>query len=66
LATAFAVLATGPAGMPEESGSFMDWLEKSINEHDIGTISILDMSGFDPLSSHARYKALLRRMNLEH
>jgi hypothetical protein len=51
--------------MPEESGSFMDWLEKSINEHDIGTISILDMSGFDPLSSHARHKALLRRMNLE-
>jgi len=43
----------------------MDWLDKAINENDIGTISFLNMSTFDSLHSDPRYKVLLSKMKLE-
>jgi tetratricopeptide (TPR) repeat protein len=43
----------------------LDWFEKSIEEHD-PTIAVQHVSHFfDPLRSHPRYHALLRKMNLE-
>jgi hypothetical protein len=41
-----------------------DWFEKSIEERD-SMIWYVHYSAFDPLRSHPRYHALLRKMNLE-
>ena len=43
----------------------LDWLEKAVDEHDDRTFYILTGSDFDPMRSNPRYKALLRKMNLE-
>jgi tetratricopeptide (TPR) repeat protein len=42
-----------------------DWLEKAVDEHDDWVVFIHADSSFDPLRSHTRYRALLRKMNLE-
>jgi serine/threonine-protein kinase len=41
-----------------------DWMEKSIEAQDFAIFSIAWFPIFDPLRSHPRYRALLRRMNL--
>ena len=42
-----------------------DWLEKAVDEFDQAIFLYLGTATFDPLRSHPRYKALLRKMNLE-
>ena len=42
-----------------------DWLEKAIHERDVLIYTYQIASIFDPLRSHPRYQALLRKMNLE-
>jgi serine/threonine-protein kinase len=51
-------------GLGEIDQSF-DWLEKAFDEHNDRIFYVLGDSVFDPLRSHPRYKALLRKMNLE-
>ena len=51
-------------GLGEIEKSF-DWLEKAIEERE-GIIIHIDIEpSLDPLRSQPRYKALLRKMNLE-
>jgi len=42
-----------------------DWLEKAVDERDGWILHIHVHPAFDPLRSHPRYPALLRKMNLE-
>ena len=42
-----------------------DWIEKAVEERHLNILSIFPLPVFDPLRSHPRYKALLRKMNLE-
>ena len=42
-----------------------DWLEKAVDEQDGLLYNIPALSSLQPLRSHPRYKALLRKMNLE-
>jgi serine/threonine protein kinase/Tfp pilus assembly protein PilF len=41
------------------------WIEKAVDEHDGLVFHLHVLSYFDPLRSHPRYPALLRKMNLE-
>jgi hypothetical protein len=51
-------------GMGEIDKCF-DWLEKALEER-VGYINHIDVEPLnDPLRSHPRYQALLRKMNLE-
>jgi tetratricopeptide (TPR) repeat protein len=43
----------------------LDWIERAIEERDAPTAMFLNMPLFDPLRSHPRYHALMRKMNLE-
>jgi eukaryotic-like serine/threonine-protein kinase len=43
----------------------LDWLEKCIDERDALVLVVRDFAIYDPLRSHPRYHALLRKMNLE-
>ena len=52
-------------GFGEEEKGF-DWLNKAVDEHESIILFLHLDSSFDPLRSHPRYKALLRKMNLEH
>jgi eukaryotic-like serine/threonine-protein kinase len=46
-------------------GKCLDWLENAVEEHD-SLICLLGVNPvFDPLRSHPRFHALLRKMNLE-
>jgi serine/threonine-protein kinase len=42
-----------------------EWFEKAIDEGEIYIINLPVQPWYDPLRSHPRYKALLRKMNLE-
>jgi hypothetical protein len=42
-----------------------DWLEKAVDERDGLIVHIHVDPGYDPLRSHPRFQALLRKMNLE-
>jgi serine/threonine protein kinase/Flp pilus assembly protein TadD len=44
----------------------LEWLEKAIDERDGFSIHLHVDPSWDPLRSHPRYKALLKKMNLEH
>jgi eukaryotic-like serine/threonine-protein kinase len=48
-----------------ESDEAFDWLEKAVDEQDSVILQLHVAPIFDPLRSHPRYHALLRRMNLE-
>ena len=52
------------AGLGEVDSMF-DWLEQAVDEHEGPAIHLHVEPGCDPLRSHPRYRALLRRMNLE-
>jgi tetratricopeptide (TPR) repeat protein len=41
-----------------------DWMEKAVDEYDQQIYYIHADKSFDPLRSHPRYQALLRKMNL--
>jgi hypothetical protein len=43
----------------------LDWLEKTVDEHDQWVFWIHADNYYNPLRSHPRYQALLRKMNLE-
>ncbi|MEJ2111896.1 MAG: hypothetical protein P8Z37_18695, partial [Acidobacteriota bacterium] len=43
----------------------LEWFEKAIDQHDWLNIICYLLPIYDPLRSHPRYKALLRKMNLE-
>ncbi len=43
----------------------LDWLEKAVDEREGQAVDMNVGVFFDPLRSHPRYKALLRKMNLE-
>jgi Flp pilus assembly protein TadD len=43
----------------------LDWLEKAVHERDVLIYTYQITSISDPLRSHPRYQALLRKMNLE-
>jgi serine/threonine protein kinase/Tfp pilus assembly protein PilF len=51
-------------GLGEIDKAF-DWLERAIEERDSMILTLFRSAFFDPLRSHPRYKALLRKMNLE-
>jgi len=42
-----------------------NWLEKAVDEHDGFVFHLQALPYFDPLRSHPRFHALLRKMNLE-
>jgi len=42
-----------------------DWLEKAVDENDGFVFLLHVLPYFDPIRSHARYPALLRKMNLQ-
>ena len=46
-------------------GIAFEWLEKAVEEHDAILLNLHIYRFLDPLRSHPRYKALLRKMNLE-
>jgi tetratricopeptide (TPR) repeat protein len=49
-----------------EMDKAFDWVEKAVDEHDGMIMNVLASRIFaDPLRSHPRYHALLRKMNLE-
>ncbi len=48
-----------------EMGKCLDWLERAVDEHDGFVFHLHVLPYFDPLRSHPRYHALLRKMNLE-
>ena len=60
-AWAFAIVY-GALGEIEEC---LDWIEKSVDENAIMMATMRIDRFFDPLRSHPRWKALLRKMNLE-
>jgi serine/threonine protein kinase/Tfp pilus assembly protein PilF len=43
----------------------LDWLDKAVDEHDSSILMLPVQPLYDPLRSHPRYHALLRKMNLE-
>ena len=43
----------------------LDFLDKAVEEQEALMPSLYVSPHFDPLCSHPRYKALLRKMNLE-
>jgi hypothetical protein len=47
-----------------EMDQCFDWMEKAVDEHDGYVFHLHVLSYFDPLRSHPRYPALLRKMNL--
>jgi len=47
-----------------EMDKAFDWLDKAVDEKDGLLYNIINVSFSDPLSSHPRYKAVLRKMNL--
>ncbi len=49
----------------EEMDKGFDWLERAVDDHDDWTAFIIADTTFDPVRSHPRYRALLRKMNLE-
>ena len=51
-------------GLGEIETAF-DWLEKAVDERDGFILHLHIDPVYDPLRSHPRYKALLRKMNLE-
>ena len=48
-----------------ETDKGFDWLEKAVDEQDYKATLLLVGPLSDPLRSHPRYRALLRKMNLE-
>ncbi len=42
-----------------------DWFEQAIDEHESLMIHLHAHPNDDPLRTHPRYRALLRKMNLE-
>ena len=48
-----------------EMDKSLEWFEKAIDQHDGLIITTYLFPLYDPLRSHPRYKALLRKMNLE-
>jgi adenylate cyclase len=42
-----------------------DWLNKAVDDRDLTALHMICHPGFESLRSHPRYKALLRKMNLE-
>jgi len=48
----------------KEIDQVVDWLEKAVDEQDGYLLDMNSGPFFDPLRSHPRYKALLRKMNL--
>ena len=60
-AVAFALIYLGLGEIDE---CFV-WLDKGIDERDALILQLLRAPIWDPLRSHPRYKALLRKMNLE-
>ena len=48
-----------------EAESAFDWMEKAVDERDGLVAFLADNALFDPVRSHPRYQALLRKMNLE-
>ena len=57
-------LATVYSGLGEMDSAF-DWYEKAIDEREPLMLHIHIHPNYDPLRAHPRYKALLRKMNLE-
>ncbi|MGA2587596.1 MAG: protein kinase [Candidatus Aminicenantales bacterium] len=51
-------------GLGEMDKAF-DWFEKAVDEHEPLMLHIHVHPNYDPLRTHPRYKALLRKMNLE-
>ena len=51
-------------GLGEIDKAF-DWFEKGVEERHSIILFLYALPFFDPLRSHPRYKALLRKMNLE-
>jgi tetratricopeptide (TPR) repeat protein len=43
----------------------LDWAEKAVDEYETTIAFFLCLWVFDPVRSHPRYRALLRKMNLE-
>jgi hypothetical protein len=43
----------------------LDWLEKALQEHEVGMVHAPANPRFDVLRDHPRFEALLRRMNLQ-
>ncbi len=56
----FAIIHVGLA----EIDRAFDWLEKAVDEHDSSILMLPVQPLYDPLRSHPRYHALLRKMNL--
>jgi serine/threonine-protein kinase len=51
-------------GLGDIDGAF-DWFEKAVDERDSSILNITGHPVFDPVRSHPRYQALLRKMNLQ-
>jgi Tfp pilus assembly protein PilF len=51
-------------GLGEMDKAF-DWFEKAVDEHEPLMLHIHVHPNYDPLHTHPRYPALLRKMNLE-
>ena len=51
-------------GLGETDKGF-DWLDKAVEDLQPFLLVLINHSCLDPLRSHPRYKALLRKMNLE-
>ncbi len=49
----------------EESDHCLDYMERAVEERDQWIFHMVQDSSLDPIRSHPRYHALLRRMNLE-
>jgi hypothetical protein len=47
-----------------EQDRALDWLERGYETHHPGLPSISNRNPFNPLRTHPRFQALLRRMNL--
>jgi eukaryotic-like serine/threonine-protein kinase len=60
-ATAFATVCVGLG----EIETCLDWLDKAVEERDTTLFTMPADPIYDPLRSHPRYHALLRKMNLE-
>jgi hypothetical protein len=58
------VFAVIYSGLKDNDRTFY-WLEKAIEERDSISIRIDLSPAYDNIRSHPRYKALLRKMNLE-
>jgi TolB-like protein/Tfp pilus assembly protein PilF len=52
------------SGLGEMDNAF-DWFEKAVEEHDPLMLHFHVHPNYDPLHTHPRYQALLRKMNLE-